>query len=324
MKFLMTLLAVVVFSSTALSTPAMAKSEPLLQANGSPIPLSELDLPADGELGFAGNTVVATLELDNQSVLKFVQLADDQIAILEDAPSGAISISSVGIPDDAAIAEVFYAFSLPGTPIPPALKGSEQINQQKPQGWARSLVNQQVQVANITTGNCSDTNFRNWFNNFPYNDRGTPDFRLNQVPRNSNFFERYRYAPGNGQSYRFYRYTVGGNNGSIWYNIDRYASRVAVCALDSIESENPGALAHPPISYQGYSNGHMGPVVRMMYRRPNQTTWTTANIKDFSSSDVGSTLSWHFYTGNNWDWRTDIYWAGGDDSFDIGHALEDL
>ncbi len=68
----------------------------------------------------------------------------------------------------------------------------------------------------------------------------------------------------------------------------------------------------------------MGPVVTMMYRLPDETTWSTAATKDFAANEVGLTLSWHFYTGSDWDWQTTIDWAGGDDSFDIGHALEDM
>lgn len=314
------------------STAASQAKQPAIALDDAAMSLPIADLPVDGELAFGDHTVVATLKLDNQSVLRFVQLADDQIAVLEDAPRGAKSIGMVDLPRETKIAEVFYAFSEPGTEIPSEILGDAELPRQKAQGWARPLVNQPpselldqpLQLAQSTSGSCNDNSFRSWFNSFDYNDRGTPDFRLNQVPANSNFFERERYAPGNGQSYRFYRYKVGGNDGSIWHNIDRYASRVAVCAIDSTESENPYGLAHPPISYQGYDNDHMGPVVRMMYRRPNETTWSLANIKDFSPSDVGSTLSWHFYTGYNWDWRTDIYWAGGQDSFDIGHALEDL
>ncbi|MBX2862687.1 MAG: hypothetical protein KTR27_03960 [Leptolyngbyaceae cyanobacterium MAG.088] len=314
------------------NNPTEPKQQSTISLDDDVMPSIMADLPADGELSFGEQSVIAVLKLDNQSILRFVKLADDQIAVLEDAPRGAKSIDTVGLSPNSNIAEVFYAFSEPGTEIPAAILNNNEIPRQKSQGWARSLVNpslpelldQPLQVAQATSGNCNDNNFRNWFNNFSYNDRGTPDFRLNQVPAESNFFERYRETPGNGQSYRFYRYTVGGNDGSIWYNVDRYASRVAVCAIDSTESQNPYGMAHPPISYQGYENDHMGPVVRMMYRRPNESTWNVATVKDFAAGDVGSTLSWHFYTGANWDWRTDIYWAGGQDSFDIGHALADL
>jgi hypothetical protein len=61
-----------------------------------------------------------------------------------------------------------------------------------------------------------------------------------------------------------------------------------------------------------------------MFRQPGQSTWTTAIAKDFAANEVGARIFWHFYTGLNWDWRTDVYWAGADDSFDIGHAVEDL
>ena len=46
--------------------------------------------------------------------------------------------------------------------------------------------------------------------------------------------------------------------------------------------------------------------------------------RDFAASEVGKSYGWHFYTGLNWDWRTEIEAAGGDDQFDIGHAVEDL
>lgn len=329
MKRLITLLTVAALSGLTLSAFAEANRELSSAVPGDVVNAPATSSPqtfeflADGELSFGEHPVIATLELENRSVLRFVQLAEKQIAVLEDAPQGAKSIGSVGIPADTAISEVFYAFSAPGTAIPKAL-GTSPISEKKPQGWARPMVNAPLQIAQSITSNCTNSNFRNWFNSFPYNDRGTPDFRLDQVPRTSSFFERYTETPGNGEAYRFYRYIVGGTEGSQWYNIDRYVSRVSVCAIDATESYNPGGRAHPSISYQGYSNDHMGPIVSMMYRRPNEAGWHVATRKDFAASEVGKTLSWHFYTDENWDWQTRILWAGGDDSFDIGHALEDL
>ena len=283
----------------------------------------------DGEVSVGSNAIIATITLENRTILRFVQFDSGDIALLEEAPVEAPDIRSIPGLDTASttLAEVFYAFSEPDTLPPPALQLSDQQIEAKQQGWARALVNdadQSIISAQLTSGNCNNTSLQNWIVQFGYNDRGTPNFRLNQTPRTSAYFMPTDYIPGNGYSYDFYQYTVGGNDGSIWYDVDRYASRVAVCAIDGYESANPGGLAHPAISYQGYTNSHMGPVVSMMYRRPGETVWHTATAKDFAANEVGQTLSWHFYTGNNWDWSTRIYWAGADDSFDIGHAVEDL
>lgn len=280
----------------------------------------------DGEISFAANTVIATIAFDNQSVLRFVKFVSGDIALLEEAPEGALSIRSIPeLSAEASLADVFYAFAEPETVMPPEVLAVAPLTATaKTQGWARSWMAAPVTAAQLTTGNCNDTNFRNAVNQFGYNDRETPDFRLNQTPRTSSYFAPDHYTPGNGLAYNFYEYVVGGSLGSIWYDVDRYASRVAVCDIDVVESSNPNGLAHPSIAYQGYSNPHMGPVVRMMYRRPGESVWSTATVRDFAANQVGTSLSWHFYTGADWDWRTDIYWAGADDSFDIGHAVEDL
>jgi hypothetical protein len=283
-------------------------------------------LPTDGQIVFGDNEVVATITLDNGSVLRFVKLQPGDIAVLEEAPEGATSIRAVTeLQDDTPLADVFYAFSEPGTAVPQALLNDSQLTTAgKPQGWARASVATSAVASQLTTGICNDTTFRGWFDQFSYDDRGTPDYRLNQAPGTSSYFERYRFTPGNGSGYTFYRYTVGGNDGSVWADVDRYASLVAVCNIGAFEPENPGNWAHPSISYQGYVNPHMGPTVSFLYRRPGETTWRQAAYKDFAPNEVGKFFDWHFYTGTNWDWRTDIDWAGADDNFDIGHAVEDL
>lgn len=279
----------------------------------------------DGELRIAKGAEVANLHLSNGSSLYFVEVEADVIGVLEMQARGVASISSVTeLGRDATPTDVFL-FSEEGTEIPERLiKVASPATTFGPQGWARGLVD----LSPVGRAPCNDTDVQNYVNSFNYNDRGTPTFRLNQKPESSGFFEAYDYIPGNGYSYDFFRYVVGGNEGSVWYDVDRYVSYVAVCAIDDIadgNTSNPGGLAHPPVSYQGYNNSHMGPVVVFGYRKPGQTVWSyVQGGKDFAPSDVGTAVAWHFYTGNNWDWRTDIYWAGGDDRFDIAHAVEDL
>jgi hypothetical protein len=282
-------------------------------------------IPADGELLIDDPMRVADLELPNGSSLHFIEFAAENIAVLEQQQPGVASIARVKeLPPDASLADVFFAFSEPGTEIPAQILAVSNLSgDYGAQGWARDLVNETISGR----GNCTDSEFSDAVTSFGYNDRGTPDLRLNKIPESSGYFEAYDYIPGDGNSYDFFRYTVGGNDASVWYDVDRYYSRVAVCAIDQIadgNTSNPGGLAHPPISYQGYSNGHMGPVVAMGYRRPGEAVWNWPAVKDFAANEVGLTLSWHFYTGLNWDWQTKIYWAGGDDSFDIGHAVEDI
>jgi hypothetical protein len=281
----------------------------------------EPPLVADGELATGGVTV-AEIALETGGRLRFIELGPAQVALLEATPAGAPGIHAVAELDrDASLADVFFAFSEPGTELPAELLAvSEPSTAFGAQGWARPL----LAAAAVPRSNCVASTFRDWVEDRGYDDRGTPDVRLDQVPRNSQFFRFDEYAPGNGESYDFYEYSVGGNDGSVWYDVDRYATQVTVCAVDQAAGGNPGGLAHPPISYQGYSNPHMGPAVTVWYRRPGEETWTAAASRDFAANEIGGTIRWHFNTGSNWDWMTRIYWAGGDDRFHIGHAVEDL
>jgi len=300
---------------------------------GEAVAIDWSEMPRDGELRLGGAGVVSALALDSGVVLHFVELEPGVVAVLEEAPEGARGLDSVpSLGPDSSAAEVFFALSPAGTPVPDRLVRDDQSvddlgGPARVQGWARASMigDSDGGDDDILNGysNCNDANFKNYINSFNYNDRGTPTFRLNKVPDSTSLFDKYDYIPGDGKAYTFYEYFVGGDAGSRWFDIDRYISRVSVCAIDYSEPENPYGLAHPPISYQGYSNNHMGPVVRMMYRRPGESTWSLATVKDFAAGEVGKRLTWHFYTGSNWDWRTDIYWAGGDDKFDIGHAVED-
>jgi hypothetical protein len=293
------------------------------QDSAESLPIEDTVMLSDGELQFEGSDVVASLSLGNGSEMHFVEFAQDNLAVLLEEPAKAKPLAFDDLEASAELADVFYAFSKPGEAIPKRLlEVSTLTATEAEQGWARATaVTQEAQ----TSGACNDTRLRNWVNSFNYNDRGTPKFRMNKVPDTSGFFqEDANYAPGNGVAYRFFDYVVNGTKGSIFHNVDRFVSRVAVCAIDTYEPQNPASAAHPAISFQGLNNTHMGPVVAFGYRLPGGSTWNWPAVKDFASYEVGTTLSWHFNTGANWDWQTKIYWAGGDDSFDIGHAVEDL
>lgn len=289
-------------------------------------------MPGDGEVFVEASDDVAQLTLENGSQLYFVEFEPGNVGVLEDMPEGVTSIGTLShLLREATIAEVFFAFSEEGSEIPQRLLDASGDRWPIPsgtvQGWGRTMLGQQGpdnKYDEYGSSNCTDSVFKSIVNSKGYNDRGTPDFRMNKVPDSTAFFKGSKYKPGNGKSYWFWDYFVGGTEGSTWYDVDRYYSRVAVCKIDYYEPQNPYGLAHPPISYQGYVNNHMGPAVWFLYRRPGQTTWSSAASKDFSSSQAGTATAWHFYTGKNWDWQTRIYWAGGDDKFDIGHAVEDL
>lgn len=282
----------------------------------------------DGELRIAEGAEVAHLHLSNGSSLYFVEVAPGMTGVLEMQAPGVASISSVTeLGRDATPTDVFFAFSEEGTEIPERLLEAAPPATLGPQGWARGLVN----LSPVGRAPCNDTDVRNYVNSFGYNDRGTPKFRLNQKPENSSYFVDYveNWEPG----YYFYEYSVGGNTGSIWSDVDCYLSYVAVCAIDSTDNRNPQNKAHPAIDIKCdydpakscYKNSHMGPQVEISYRTPGETEWHVVQFKDFKASEVGTAVAWHFYAGGtDLDWRTKIHWAGGDDSFDIAHALEDL
>lgn len=289
----------------------------------------------DGELRIAEGAEVAHLHLSNGSSLYFVEVAPGMAGVLEMQAPGVASISSVTeLGRDATPTDVFFAFSEEGTEIPKRLIEAAPPATFGPQGWARGLVN----LSPVGRAPCNDTDVQNYVNSFGYNDRGTPKFRLNQKPKSSSNFVDYveNWEPG----YYFYEYSVGGNTGSIWSDVDRYLTYVAVCDIDKTDNRNPGDKAHPaivvycdyddpetPDKDKCYTNSHMGPQVKFSYRRQNtggSYTTTPFMFKDFAASEVGTAVAWHFYTGTDWDWRTEIHWAGGDDLFDIAHAVKDL
>jgi len=177
-------------------------------------------------------------------------------------------------------------------------------------------------TANATEGApepaaCNDGKFKAAITKYNYKDRGTPDFRLNQVVGSSAYFAPYsasimsQFACIGGPCTQLYYYKIGRNRGSVWQNVDRYATRVAFCRFGD----------HPHFSDD--LGKHIGPIVRISYRKPGQQTWTLATITVFSKSDVGKAVAWHFHSGRDWDWFTSIELSAPGDVFDIGHAVKD-
>jgi hypothetical protein len=300
---------------------------------------------ADGELRFAESASVASLSLESGAVFHFVEFEPGSIGVLEELPRGARGIASIRALRKLSVPELYHALSEHGSAVPSNIDAAARqapprarsraergagSAEARPQGWARALLSQAAQVPAhqaLAPSICDDDYFVDTVESYGYNDRDTPRFRLNRKPNSLSNFLKYA-EPIEGANLTFYRYSVGGHLGSLWSNVDRYVSIVAVCAIDNFESSNPGNKAHPAYSDGlpgGFSTSHWGPSVRFSYRKPGGSWHTPAlAFKDFAASEVGKSFGWHFYTGNDYDWRTEIEAAGGDDQFDIGHAVEDL
>jgi hypothetical protein len=273
---------------------------------------------ADGELR-AGAPILADVTLGSGNHLIFLEL-EGGVALYERTPPDAPGLESHEILRGASVAEVFLAATEADTPIPEALLRRSQVSRELgPRGWLRDPA---VAVTPPPASHaCDNSAFASAVAAFGYDDRGTPDLRLNQlVAVQAPFFVGHSECMGtswNGPCPYFYRYEVGGNNGSIWYDVDRYYTRVAICGMG----------AHPTItSNYGNTWTHPGPVVQVWYRTTDSTTWKSALHEDLTAADVGSVRAWHYNGsgGPDWDWRTTITLAKPYDSFDIGHALEDL
>lgn len=303
---------------------------------------------ADGELRFAPSASVSSLRLDSGAVFHFVEVEPGSVGVLEELPGGARGMSSVRALRRLSVAGLYHALSDRHSLVPPNIEAAGKTSaaraasrsghgaeaaEAKPQGWGRDLLSSSAGteaasasgVRPLAQGICDDDQFVQTVESYGYNDRDTPRFRLNRKPNSLSNFQQYA-EPIEGANLTFYRYTVGGNRGSLWTDVDRFVSIVALCAVDNVESKNPGNKAHPAYSDGlpgGFSTSHWGPSVRFSYRKPGGS-WHSAGFKDFAASEVGKSYGWHFYTGLNWDWRTEIEAAGGDDQFDIGHAVEDL
>lgn len=279
----------------------------------------------DGELRFPAGSEVARLELEGGQALHFIELEPGAVGVLEIIPAGRPSIAQVPqVGARLSTVDLFRAFAAPGQPLPERLRGTDEPRLELgDQGWARPLL---AQVTVPRANNCPNSTVTSWVGGFGYNDRSTPVYRLDAVPSVHSAFVPYveNWTPG----FYFWEYDLGHAQGpgSIFSDVDRYATYVVVCTIDTTDNRNPGDKAHPSITTDVYHNPHMGPYVRFSYRTSGVDTgsYTYAAQHDFTAAEAGQGLAWYFNSGTNWDWRTEIHWAGGDDSFDIGHAVEDL
>lgn len=275
-------------------------------------PLPAADGNSDVQVG---GDVIAKILLDNGSKFMFIG-GEGGISVLEGLPAGAPGFKSFSALQNATVADMYMAISEPGSPIPDAIKHSSVDNGLGKQGWMRA----EIAAGNYTAprGNCTDSTFTQAVQATGYNDRGTPTLRLNQYVGDSPYFKQYTECFGTnfpGGCPKFYRYEVGGNNGSVWYNVDQYFTRVAVCGLGY----------HPTITTNyGIVWAHPGPTISVWKRAPNNANWELEFSDDVNPNQVGWSWTWHPPTLANYDWRTRIELAKFGDFFDIGHAVEDL
>lgn len=269
---------------------------------------------SDGRVQVAGN-VIAKIELDNGAQVMFIGV-EGGIGVLEGVPPGVAGFESFPALQNASVADMFTAISKPGTPIPEAIMNSSVDNRLGKQGWMRA----EIAAGNyaVPRSNCTDSTFTQAVQSYGYNDRGTPSLRLNKRVGFTEFFSEHVECFGTSWPAgcpSFYRYEVGGNNGSVWSDVDQYYTRVAVCGLGS----------HPTItSNYGSEWVHPGPTISAWWRNANNGNWNLAFSVDVAANQVGGAWHWHSGTAINHDWRTRIELAKVNDYFDIGHAVEDL
>lgn len=269
---------------------------------------------SDGHVQVAGD-VIAKVALDNGAQFMFIR-AGGGVGVLEGVPAGVAGFDSFPALKHASVADMYMAVSEPGSPIPDAIKSSSVDNGLGQQGWMRA----EIAAGNYAAprGVCTDSTFTQAVQSYGYNDRGTPSLRLNQSVGSSGFFAQHIECFGTswtGGCPQFYRYEVGGNNGSVWSDVDQYYTRVAVCGLGS----------HPTItSNYGTVWTHPGPQISAWYRDASNASWNIAFSVDVAANQVGIAWAWHSGTALNHDWRTRIELAKANDYFDIGHAVEDL
>jgi hypothetical protein len=279
----------------------------------------ETPLPGvDGELEVNGR-ILREARLQGGTRVLFVDLGDGVGAYEQVAP-GAPGLAEFPALADAPLIDVYLAVTPPGTPVPEAIeqhsKPSRQLGRQ---GWVRDAI--AAGQFKLLRGNCTNSTFSNAVTSKGYDDRGTPILRLDQWVGYSTFFKPHTECFGTswvGGCPSFYRYETDGTNGSTFYNVDKYYTRVAICGLGS----------HPTItSNYGTNWTHPGPVLEVAYRDNHNNGFYDVIDEDFSPADVGGVRAWHYWGGTgfwNYDWRTRITLSKVNDYFDIGHAVEDL
>ncbi|MGR9053695.1 MAG: hypothetical protein ACU84J_13705 [Gammaproteobacteria bacterium] len=276
-------------------------------------------LSSDGEVEFDG-TIIADMRLATGTRVVFVDLVDG-VGAYEQVPPGAPSLAEFPALRGAPMVDLFLAMSEPNTPVPEAIKKySKPSRHIGRQGWIHDAV--RLGQFDLPRANCTNSTFSDAVVSKGYDDRGTPVLRLDQRVGFTGNFVAHTECFGTGWvggCPTFYRYEpVSGTNGSIFPNVDKYYTRVAVCGLGN----------HPTItSNYGTTWVHPGPVLDIDYRDSNNNGYYSAVHEDFTESDVGGVRAWHYTGGTNhwnYDWRTRITLSKVNDYFDIGHAVEDL
>jgi hypothetical protein len=278
------------------------------------------DTPRDGEI-IVSKTMLADVKLDDGPQLVFIDLADPgqkpQVGVYEFVATGHLGTADFAELANVSPLELFLAATDADTQVPERLLATDASTSDKLQNVQRGWLRDAVLSGQQAKGICTDSEFMAAVNAKGYNDRGTPSFRLNKTAGTSGYFapQGYTWYPENVGANYYNHYTVGGNAGSVWSNIDRYYTRVAVCAIGS----------HPTLTNPstGATVVHPGPTISVRYRDSNDNPYSYAIVLNHDYSSTGYS-NWHFNSGSNWDWRTQIDHAADGDQFDIGHAVEDL
>lgn len=263
--------------------------------------------------------VLEDVLLDTGTRIMFIEM-EDGVGAFEQIPIGAPGIAEFPALRGAPLIDIFLAISEPGTPVPESIKHYSKPSQDiGEQGWIHNAV--RLGHFDLPRANCTNSTFSNAVTSKGYDDRGTPVLRLDKLVGVTGYFKEHKQCFGTnwvGGCPKFYNYEVNGVNGSIFHNVDKYYTRVALCGLGS----------HPTItSNYGSSWTHPGPLLQVSYRNSNNNGYYYVISKDFSTNEIGWAYAWHYTDGSgywNYDWRTQITLSKKNDYFDIGHAVEDL
>jgi hypothetical protein len=306
------------------SLAALAACELPADDHGDTVAIQTVDgqAPRDGEI-LVGATVLADLPVKAGPHLVFIDLAapgeQPQVGVYEFVPTGHRGTADFPELAGASPLALFLAATGDDIDVPERLREAEIAvkgalrTSPTARGWLRDASVGSRPTA-LAAEICNDSEFMAAVTAPGYNDSGTPVFRLNQAVGASGYFaEQYYQFPVEGTGTFGQAYYVGGAPGSRWYNIDRYYTRVAVCALGS----------HPTLYGSHATVVHPGPTVSVRYRDSDDNPFGWGIVLNHDYSGTGYSY-WHFYTGTNWDWETLIDLAQDGDTFDIGHAVETL
>lgn len=226
--------------------------------------------------------------LDNDAIVSFYEFSDangaSSIGIMETLPPHVASVLEHEQLKNATPFEIFQAIAEAGTAIPEQFKHkATEASTQHAQGWFRHTHSKISAPAA-----CSGATFQNQINGFGYPKKL---IRLDERPQDHpGRWPSSRYVTGGVIFYNAHNYKAQVNS------VDRFYTKVIACSLAN----------HPDSSARKFV---------ITGRSPGGTVHEVVNK---SVQTVGTSAAWHFYTGTDWKWTTEVKRAMPSDRYNIG------